>query len=160
MQTVGLTVTLCHGLTSSSPGAPASSPAGRAHSEGLSVVQADGLDVVGQGGLGWQKQHCHVRPSEVTQSDVFHIQRHLEGVGSILVQTTQNHGPFRGYGRADGDRTNRIRTQSIWLQQGLDLHRFSFLKTILTLLSSKWCFSVKHVMSRITSQHHSWAFLT
>lgn len=45
-------VRLCHGLTPSSFGAPAGSPARGALREGPSVVQADGLDVVGQGGFG------------------------------------------------------------------------------------------------------------
>ena len=72
-------VLLCE-LTPSSPGAPASSPARGAYGEGPSVVHADGLDVVGQGGFGCQTQHCYIGPSQVTQSYVCYFQCHLKGV--------------------------------------------------------------------------------
>lgn len=101
-----VSITVCYGLTPSSPGAPASSPAHRAHSEGLSVVQADGLDVVGQGGQGCQTQHCYIRPSDVAQSDICYIQCHFKGVRSILLRTTQNDSPFRRYGRTG--RSNKL----------------------------------------------------
>lgn len=59
-----------NGLTSSTLGTPARSPAGQAFGEGLSVVQTNGLDVVGQGGTGFQMKHGYVCPGDVAESDI------------------------------------------------------------------------------------------
>lgn len=95
-------VTACYGLTPSSPGTPAGAPARRALDESPSVVYADGLDVVRQGGLGRQMQDRHIEPGVVAQSNICHIHCHLKGVGSILLQTTQNDLPLRRCGRRAG----------------------------------------------------------
>lgn len=89
-----------NGLTSAALGAPARDPAGQAFAEGLSVVQTNGLDVVGQGGAGFQIKHGYVGPSDVAESDIRHICCGLKGVGSILIQTAQNDGPLGRYRRA------------------------------------------------------------
>lgn len=91
-------VTVNRGLTPSSPGAPAGSPARRPHADGSSVLQADGLDVVRQGGWSCQMQHCYIGPRQVAQSDVCDLQRDLKGIGSVLLQSTQDDGPFRRIG--------------------------------------------------------------
>lgn len=88
------------GLTSSTLGTPARNPAGQAFSEGFSVVQTNGLDVVGQGGTSVQVKHSYVQPSDVAESDVCHVCCHLKGVGSILIQGAQNDGPLGCYRRA------------------------------------------------------------
>lgn len=49
-----------NGLTSAMLGTPARNPAAQAFGEGLSVVQTNGLDVVGQGGAGFQMKHSYV----------------------------------------------------------------------------------------------------
>lgn len=87
-------------LTSAVLGTPARDPAGQAFGEGLSAVQTNGLDVVAQGGPGFQMKHGYVRPSDVAESDVCHICCGLKGVGSILIQTAQNDGPLGRYRRA------------------------------------------------------------
>lgn len=87
------------GLTSSKLGTPAHNPAGQAFGEGLSVVQTNGLDVVGQGGTSGQVKHSYVRPSDVAESDVCHFRCHLKGVGSILIWLAQKGGPVRCYRR-------------------------------------------------------------
>lgn len=87
--------TAVNGLTSSTLCTPARNPARQACSKGLSAVQANGLDVVGQGGAGLQKKHGYVRPSDIAERDVGHVHRHLKGVRSVLVQAAQNDGPLR-----------------------------------------------------------------
>lgn len=47
-------------LTSALLGTPARDPAGQAFGEGLSAVQTNGLDVVGQGGPSFQMKHGYV----------------------------------------------------------------------------------------------------
>lgn len=84
------------GLTSSTLGTPARNPAGHAFGDGLSVVQANGLDVVGQSGTSGQVEHSYARPSDVAESDVCH----LKGVGSFLIRLAQNDGPLGCYRRA------------------------------------------------------------
>lgn len=90
----------CSGLTSSTLRCPAGRPAALAFSEGLPVVQADGLDVVGQPGTGFQVEQGDVGPGDVAERDVYHVGRHLEGVGSVLMQAAQDDAPLRRSGRA------------------------------------------------------------
>lgn len=89
-------------LTSPSPGAPASHPAGGVDCKGRAVVHADGLDVVVERGPALQQQHRHVGGGHVAHCDVGHVQPHLEGVGAVLVQAPQDHGPVGRHGGAGG----------------------------------------------------------
>lgn len=81
-------------LTSPLSNAPASCPADGVEGEGGTDVQADGLDVVVECGSALQQQHRHVDARHVAQRDVGHVKRHLEGVGAVLVETTQDDGPL------------------------------------------------------------------
>lgn len=88
------------GLTSPTLRCPARHPAGLAFSDGLPVVQADGLDVVGHPDTAVQVEHCDVEPGRVAERDVRHVGRHLEGVLSILMQAAQDDAPLRRGSRA------------------------------------------------------------
>lgn len=86
------------GLTSPTLHGPARPPAGLAFSEGLPVVQADGLDVVGHPDGAVQVEHGDVGPGHVAEHDVRHVGRHL--VLSILMQAAQDDAPLRRDRRA------------------------------------------------------------
>lgn len=88
------------GLTSPTLRGPARPPAALAFSEGLPVVQADGLDVVGHLDAAVQVEHSDVGPGRVAERDVRHVGRHLEGVLSVLLQAAQDHAPPGRGGRA------------------------------------------------------------
>lgn len=89
-------------LTSSLCSAPTSRPADGVEGEGGADVQADGLDVVVERGPALQPQHRHVVARHVAQRDVGHVKHHLEGVGALLVEATQDDGPVGRYWGAGG----------------------------------------------------------
>ncbi|KAG7220682.1 hypothetical protein INR49_017943 [Caranx melampygus] len=41
-------------------------------------------------------KHCYVRPIQAAQSDIYHIQCHLKGTGSVLAQSAQDDSPVGG----------------------------------------------------------------
>lgn len=122
-----------NGLTSATLGTPTRNPAGQAFGEGLSIVQTNGLDVVEQGGAGFQMKHGYVWPSDVAESDICHIYCGLKGVGPILIQTAQNDGPL--------GRHRRAVVQSSGLGQVLQPKLKRFLKNSISI-SVTWSTSV------------------